>query len=240
MRECILLTATITPSNVPNLKRVNKLERENDYLEAIMFYSKFGIPIVFCENSNTYSKSIIKALSDLEVPYEYLTFASKLSVEGKGKGESEIISYAFLNSNIIKISENIIKITGRYKLKNFIEQIKNLKNDTIYVNLTKNLSYADSRFFIMNSKFHKEYLSKNFENINEEQGVFMEHILLKSTLEYIASFNKWSLLRQYPVYMGIYGTDNVVYTNNIFKQKIKQFIYSLKKYLLNKSICYFL
>jgi hypothetical protein len=236
MKACILLTATIKPFNVPNLKRVNELQRENDYFEAIKYYVKFNIPIVFCENSNTHSEKIIEVFSRLKVPFEYLTFQSKLSIEGKGKGEAEILEYAFTNSNIINKCENIIKITGRYKVKRFSQQIKDLRNDTIYVNLTKNLSYADSRFFIMNSKFYLDYLSKIFDRINEKTGVFMEHILLSSTLKYIADYNNWCLLKKYPVYIGVYGTDNVIYNNNIFKLKLKQIAYSIKRFLLNKGI----
>lgn len=236
MSACILLTATIKPLNVPNLKRVNHSLRENDYFEAIKYYAQFNIPIVFCENSNTRSERIIEVLNNLKVPFEYLTFESKLSIEGKGKGESEILFYAFSNSNIIKSSANVVKITGRYRVKNFVQQINNIKKDTIYVNLTKNLSYSDSRFFIINSKFYLDYLSKNFDRIDEKIGVYMEHILLSSTLKYIADYNNWRLLNRYPVYIGVYGTDNVIYKNNIFKLKLKQIAYSFKRFLLNKGI----
>lgn len=234
MKICILLTATIKPFNVPNLIRINEIQRENDYLEAIKYYTKFGIPIVFCENSNTKSEKIIQFLSDSKISFEYLTFQSKLSIEGKGKGESEIISHAFSNSKIIINSGSIIKITGRYRVKSFEKQIENINKNTIYVNITRNLSYSDSRFFIMNLKFFSDYLSKNFENINEEKEIFMEHVLLSSTLKYLADFNSWNLPKKYPVYIGVYGTDNVKYNNNFIKLSVKQVLYSLKKYLLNR------
>ena len=42
--------------------------------------------------------------------------------------------------------------------------------------------------------------------------------------------------KKYPIYIGVYGTDNVIYNNNIFKLKLKQIAYSIKRFLLNKGI----
>lgn len=236
MNICILLTATIAPHNVPNLKRVDHLQRENDYLEAIKFYSKFKIPIVFCENSNTKSESILNFFKNKKIYFEYFSFESKKSIEGKGKGEAEILSYAFLNSKILRKSKKIVKITGRYKIKNLLKQVNNLNDNTIYVNLTKSLSYSDSRFFIFNTFFYEHYFSKEFNKIDEINNIFMEHILLKSTLNYIADFNNWSLPKQKIIYEGVYGTNNTSYKKNKIKQLLKEVFYKLKVYLLKSNL----
>jgi len=236
MEKCILLTATIAPYNVPGLKRTDSEQRENDYIEALKFYLQFNLPIIFCENSNTKSETILEILKNSKTKFEYLTFKSQLSIEGKGKGEAEILSYAFLNSTIVKTSTSIIKITGRYKVKNFLNQINKINNGSIYVNLTNNLSYSDSRFFILNNFFYDNYLSLNFKKINEKKGIFMEHALLSSTLNYIADFNKWSLLNQKTIYQGVYGTDNTSYYNNIFKLFLKKIFYRFKIYLFKSNL----
>jgi len=236
MKKCILLTATIAPYNVPNLKRVDKEQRENDYIEAIKFYVQFNLPIVFCENSNTKSEMILDVLNNSNIKFEYLTFKSKKSIEGKGKGESEIICHAFLHSNIIKTCDNIIKITGRYKIKNFLKQIKNIKTNSIYVNITNNLNYSDSRFFILNKKFYDDYFSVNFKRIDEEKGVYIEHVLLSSTLSYVSDFNEWNLLNQKTIYEGFYGTDNRKYKNDVFKLFLKKFFYRFKIYFFKSNL----
>jgi hypothetical protein len=236
MDKCILLTATITPFNVPNLKRLDSKQRENDYIEAIKYYLQFNLPIVFCENSNTNSDTILKLLSNSNTKFEYLTFASKVSTEGKGKGEAEILSHAFLNSNIIKNTSSIIKITGRYKVKYFIEQIQNINCNTIYVNIINNLVYSDSRFFIINKIFYYDYFALNFNRIDEKNNLFMEHILLSSTLKYISDFNNWSLLNQKIIYEGVYGTDNTKYQNNFFTVFLKKIFYKLKLYFFKSNL----
>ncbi|WP_339660427.1 hypothetical protein [uncultured Polaribacter sp.] len=236
MEKCILLTATIAPHNVPDLKRTDSAQRENDYIEAIKFYLQFNLPIIFCENSNTKSETILEILKSSKIKFEYLTFKSQLSIEGKGKGEAEILSYAFLNSTIIKTSTSIVKITGRYKVMNFLNQINNINNGFIYVNLTNNLNYSDSRFFILNNFFYDYYLSLNFNKINEKKGLFMEHALLTSTLNYIADFNKWSLLNQKTIYEGVYGTDNTKYYNSMLKLLLKKFLYKLKIYFFKSNL----
>lgn len=236
MEKCILLTATIAPYNVPDLKRTDSKQRENDYIEALKFYLQFNLPIIFCENSNTKSEIILEILKNSKTKFEYLTFKSRLSIEGKGKGEAEILSYTFLNSTIIKTTTSIIKITGRYKVKNFLDQIKEINNGSIYVNLTNNLSYSDSRFFILNNFFYDNYLSLNFKKINEKKGIFMEHALLSSTLNYIADFNKWSLLNQKIIYEGVYGTDNTEYYNSSLKLLIKKLFYRFKIYFFKSNL----
>jgi len=235
MKKCILLTATITPNNVPNLKRIDKEQREDDYIEAVKFYLQFNLPIVFCENSNTKSKRILEILKTSKTKFEYLTFVSKMSIEGKGKGEAEILTYAFLNSDIIKNSTNIVKITGRYKVRNFLKQIKNIHKDSIYVNVTTNLCYADSRFFILNNFFYDNYYAISLKKIDENKGVFMEHVLLSATLNYIADFNKWSLLNEKSIYDGVYGTDNTKYSNNILKLFLKKVFYRFKIYIFKSN-----
>lgn len=236
MNKCILLTATIRPINVPDLKRTDRQQRENDYIEAVKYYLQFNFPIVFCENSNTKSKEILKILNNVKIKFEYLTFESLKSTEGKGKGEAEILSYAFENSEIIKNCINIIKITGRYKIKNFSKQINNIHNDYIYVNLINDLSFSDSRFFIINKVFYNNYFSMSLEKINEKEKIFMEHALLSATLKYISDFNKWSLLNEKTIYEGVYGTDNTKYINNPLKIYLKKIFYRLKIYFFKSNL----
>lgn len=60
MKISILLTAIINPINIPFTKRIDPIERESDYLNALKFYLKLEkYPIVFTENSYIHgSKSI--------------------------------------------------------------------------------------------------------------------------------------------------------------------------------------
>ena len=63
----------------------------------------------------------------------------------------------------------------------------------------------------------------------------MEHVLLSATLNYIADFNKWSLLNEKSIYDGVYGTDNTKYSNNILKLFLKKVFYRFKIYIFKSN-----
>jgi hypothetical protein len=232
---CLFITATIAPGDlVPSLKRKDRSERENDYVNALSFWTSFGIPIVFCENSDTRSTRIVKVLEDSGIQYEYLTFKSKKSMLGKGHGEIEIFEYAFRKSEILNRASNIIKVTGRYIISNFNKILSNYKKEKpdLYVNLTYNLKWADSRFFCFTSTFFKETFSRYSPLINEQNGIYFEHVLAKSTLDAHINNTRWSFPVCLPIFKGIYGTDNIRYKTNLADYYIKNCIYKIKRYCI--------
>jgi len=236
MKICFFLTATITPKDTPLLKHKNPRERENEYLISLKNLIKYKLPIIFCENSNTKSEKIIHLLNESKIEFEYLCFESEKSNLGKGNGEAEIFLYALNNSNILKNNDFFVKITGRYIIKNLSKQLKSLEKNTIYFNISQNLKWTDSRFFIFNYHFYTNYFVKNFNELDEKKGIYMEHILNNAILKYIADNNKWNFLNNFPIYEGIYGTDKIKYKNNFLKNKIKEILYKLKKQMFSQNI----
>lgn len=234
---CLFFTATIDPGNsVPSLKRVDHNLRESDYIEAISKWIKFKIPIIFCENSNTRSEKIIKILSESGVPFEYLSFQSIKSHLGKGHGEFEIFEYAFQNSKILNDSIHIVKVTGRYTIKNFISLLNDCveKDSFIYVNIRYGYQWGDSRFFSFKKNFWYQYLSKYALSIDEKNMILFEHILAKATLSAILDNQKWVPLKSLPQVEGVYGTDNKVYKNFLIGYHIKNLMHKLKIWLIFK------
>jgi hypothetical protein len=231
---CLFLTATISPgTSVPFLKRADKKLRERDYLEAIQSWVKHNIPIVFCENSNTKSELILSALIDSGVEYEYLCFKSLKSHLGKGHGEIEIFEYAFEHSAIIKKSEAVIKVTGRYRLKNFNLLLKHFVSERplIYASMKYNNSMADSRFFCFQKYFWFEYMKKFSSLIDENNKVIFENVLSKSILKAIIDDQKWTALKSLPLLEGVYGTEDRVYKNLFLIYIPKNVLFKFKNWL---------
>ena len=221
------MTGTITPpSKAPNLIRKDATLRENDYLLAISKWVSLGYPIVFCENSNSKSIIISNLLSSSKIDFEYLTFQSMVSHLGKGHGEAEIFNYAFINSKILQEVDWVYKVTGRYYLKNASKIIEATKFDEktfVSGNLSANLSWCDSRIFGFQPIFYDKYFSKFLKLINEKEHVYLENLLCRAILNCISDGNAWCFLKEYPIYEGVYGTDNKKYKNNlvsITKQKV--------------------
>jgi hypothetical protein len=241
-KYCLLLTATITPQSVPNLKRINPLEREQDYLDALKKWVKIGIPIVFCENSNTHSDIIDAFLKESQISFEYLTFQTLYSSLGKSSGEAEIINHALVNSVLLNKSEYIIKVTGRYFVSNFIEQIEqiaqiNQSSDCmVFANIHDYLRYADSRFFIGNQLFWKKYLTDKMKLIDEKNNIYMEHSVARAIHLAMSDGNNWALLPCFPIYEGVYGTLNSEYNLTFYQKSRDKLLYGLKKRLIKKVL----
>jgi hypothetical protein len=229
MKICLLLTGTIAPSNVPNLVRNNCIEREKDYIKSISFWMSHEWPIVFVENSNFYSEALESIF--LNTDHEYIKFTTKRSHLGKGAGEAEIIEYALENSNILKNSNIIVKVTGRLYIKNINQIISTFieRESSLIVNFRKNLFFADSRLIVATKNFFSNYLLQELNNIDESQCTFFEHIFAKAALRAIADGLKWNLPDRVIQYIGHSGTGDSEYRNSflfIKKQNIIQKILS--------------
>lgn len=236
---CLLLTATISPKNVPNLKLVDPVQREDQYNKAINKWCKLGYSLVFCENSNFKSSKIEETLKLSNIRHEYIKFETKISEFGKGHGEAEIFKYAFEHSDILRASETICKVTGRYFVRNANSILRNAtlnRNVWVSCNLTNNLRWADSRFFLFKNEFYARYLLSAFEKLNEHSGIYFEHVLAKGIHRCIADNNGWMLLNEYPQYEGVSGTRNTKYQFGLLTKLKYKVYYELKRYVFKNGI----
>lgn len=233
MSYVLLLTATIHPrhSNLTN-GRNNPLERENDYYDAVLFYLSQGFKVVFVENSNTVSEKIISLKTRFE-NFEYHSFETKASHLGKSAGEVEIFHYALDNSRLLKNVDYLVKVTGRYIIKNLM-RLLNLTNEVekeIYINPTRNLKWADSRLMIMRKSFFYKYFLKAVDlYLDEEKKVYMEQTYMRSLFLYLLDGGDFSLWPTYPIYNAYDGTHNEKISFNLLKEWKYYIYYKLKKF----------
>jgi hypothetical protein len=215
---CILLTAAIDPKGVIFMQRNNPLVRENDYIESIKkWLENTTYPLVFCENSG-YSlhkiEKIIKSYLNRET--EILQFDGQDFPRevGKGYGELLTIKYVIQHSTLSKHYDYVIKVNGRYFIKN-IKKIAEVlvRNHDIYVmaDLKNTLEYSDSRVFAFKIAFVLDYLSQFHELINDSAGFYLEHALARAVLRAISDGYKWVPLPAQPTIIGYSGTFNTPY-----------------------------
>lgn len=234
----ILLTGTIKVSNTPYLQMTNVAQRENEYFKSIKKWITLKYPIIFCENSNYDSEKINSLIKDLPPQkFEYLKFSTSKSHLGKGNGEAEIIEFAFNNSELLKKHSLICKSTGKNYVTNANEIINKMLappfcDNMITTILKRNLTFADSRFFFFKKEFYSNYLFKNLQDINEQDGIYFEHALAKSAHYAMSQNQLWSMLPTLPFYEGFYGSDGTQYSNFIVKKIMKKIWYSI----INKAI----
>lgn len=238
---CLLLTATVDPKGVVYLKRNDPQVRENDYINALKKWMEtVNFPIVFCENSGykiDKIKNITKSYSNNEteiLQFDGQEFPKEL---GKGYGELLIIKYAIQHSILIGHSDYVIKITGRYFIKN-IEKIiiALLKNRNLYVmvDLKRNLTWADSRVFAFKPSFISNYLSKFQDLINDSKGFYLEHALARTVLRAISDGYKWIPLPSKPIIIGHSGSSDTSYNASKIHQLLAEVVHHIKNYLNRK------
>jgi hypothetical protein len=127
----ILLTCTVnTGKNINSLVQTDSQERKRMYLSSIKnWLEKTSFNIVVVDNSNYTFPEITNTNRFEKISYseDSLPEPSKTILENdpsKGTHELYAINYAFDNSKLLKKSDFIIKVTGRYFIPDLIKYIK--------------------------------------------------------------------------------------------------------------------
>jgi hypothetical protein len=128
-KHILLMTATVTPHNAPNLARTDPAARLKDYDDALGFY--LGLidrplhGIVFVENSDSDVTTLrqLVASRGLTERVEFLcNYGVHLySEKGRAHGEFKLLDYAMTTSIMVLeagVNHVVWKITGRYMVKN--------------------------------------------------------------------------------------------------------------------------
>lgn len=232
MKTVILLTGCINPNGMPFTQLNNVRERQKQYVDAIHYYlSNTVLPIIFCENSNT---DICSLFTKEQNRLEVLTFSGNHDkLRGKGYGEAEIINYALHHSAFIQDDSIIIKITGRLIVNNICQLLKSLihKRDFVTCLFHSDLKFADSRIFCGTVPIYREFLKRK-DKMNDEQGVFFEHILASTVLDSTVCFIPFS---EEPCFTGVSGTTGKLYLASTPSKK-KKILYKGYSWMQYKSV----
>lgn len=139
--------------------------------------------------------------SACEAPsFEYLSFPTTHASARRGKGAAELdlIMRALSDSRSLVDVERVLKVTGRYLFRNSAEVVKRLLAQSrlpqIQVNLYNSLTYADSRLFLFSPAFLRDHLYPLSGAVRDDQGIWLEHILARATLNHLAAGGSWKLL----------------------------------------------
>lgn len=233
-RATILLTGTINVGNISNTKHRDADIRKKEYIESINYYLSFtNYKILFVENSNVnISKYFVEfiELGRLEIlSFNGNSFNPNL---GKSFGEIEIIEYAFNNSKILNQTDNVIKITGRYRILNINSIVDNEYENTLVSSFYYDLNLMDSRIFYAPKYFFLNYLIKKKYLINENKFIYFEHILSKAAFEFLSDINnKHIQFKNIPHIKGVFGTFNKRYNSNLIYYLLRNAMYKLKIFI---------
>lgn len=229
----LLLSASVKPFPTLTMdKRYNPIDREEDYFKAVNFYLSKGFKVVLVDNSG-YKSDKLLSLKEIFTNFEYLVFDTKQSHLGKAKGEIEIIDYALVNSAFLKEVDYIVKITGRYIIKNISNLLSQVdfQENPVYINPTRSLKWADTRLMVMRKFYYDKYFLSAIKISDEQRAKsYMEVYFMKSLFLFLLDGGNMKLWPVYPLYQGVDGTHNEKVSFGFFKSIKYSIYYQFKKF----------
>lgn len=190
-----LLTGTVIVDNEA-ISRLNEpLLREKQYLENLHWLGKANSglnEIIFCENSaaNLSSFDYLKSWyqrHQRHIEIHKVPMSSNVRFKGKGWGEGIIMKWVQENSPCMLKAESFIKITGRYRICNirrinaFICRALARTPDIQFIGYgfypkANGRPYIQTSFFWSKRDFFNEHLSKAYLDVNDVNGIYLEHV----------------------------------------------------------------
>jgi hypothetical protein len=228
-RECsdlpVLLTASINPKRAMiSVGRASLETRLADYVKALKLWlaNPEVTSLIFCDNSG-HDLSAIEEICQEQNPFgikvELLSFSGNdyPGPWGKGYGELAIIGHALANARSIMPASRIVKVTGRYYVRNIgciMREIRVRQGVDVFCDLRNNLTWGESRVFCASPEFFRTFLLPLLPSVNESEDVLFEHALSRAVHCCMAEGRRWSLLPQAPIIEGVDGTTGVPVANS--------------------------
>jgi hypothetical protein len=213
----VFLTATVHCGETPDVKRRDPHQRKQDYLRAFRHWLslKCDADILFCENSSA-DLSAFHAVAATAAPTESLvrlvSFAGNLGAQryGKSYGEIEMLRYAFKAFPELRNYQYILKVSGRYVLRNGDNLVSGIRRMTVDVicDIHANLTWANTHTVAFKPHFALSYLIPFQEEIDDTRGAFIEHLMARGVHRTLVAGGSWAPLPCTPYSDGISGSWN--------------------------------
>jgi hypothetical protein len=237
----LLLTGTIDVRDVAFIERCEPAERQRDYEAALARWlaEPFVSRIIFCENSGFdlrrfslpsdryHTHPSLELLSYNEPPFP--------GTLGKGYGELSTLRYVLENANSLEPDSFIIKVTGRYHVRNarkFYDFARNRPDVDVICDLSRRLTFADARIFGACCRFLRDYFCPLIDQVNDSEGVYLEHVLARAVHRGIAEGVRWELPPCAPDIVGVSGTSGTWYARTPARRLVRELALRAKRRLL--------
>ena len=234
----IILTSTIDVRGIANMQRTDTQTRLSDYRRALTRWldDSWVRNLILVENSGYPLDELIWIASKhpSRKKVEFLSFDGQEFPRslGKGYGETLALLHVLRESRQLRETGRFLKVNGRYYVPNIAAVLKCMDDTTgILCNLTKSLSYSDSRVFGGDIEF-LEYVCRQGLHVDDSRGFWFEHALSKAALQAIADGKPWKFMCRLPIVEGFSGTMDRAYAQPQILRHLKGFGHALKQRLL--------
>ncbi|MEG3437220.1 hypothetical protein V0288_08830 [Pannus brasiliensis CCIBt3594] len=219
----LLLTATIDIKGMPKAYPTVPEQRQEDYCNSLRYYLNNHprvTKILFVENSGWPLDRLREVATEnpdrKQVEFISLNANHFPRAFGKGYGENLLIEQGVLQSNLVRESSYIGKITGRIYLLNLTEILTNIDREfdclcdfkePYFKQITgvkDSIPYADTRFLVFRKSFYHEYIQPL--HARHRQGCFYSEHQYRRAIELAAPSTQ--VLKRFPIeprFSGIAG-----------------------------------
>ena len=237
--DILLMTATITPDNSPELARTDPALRLEDYAQALDFYiGELGTAIdgiVFVENSDSDVSSLV-ALATARGAGDRIEFIANYgrhSYPGRDRsyGESRLLDHGMATSRLIAAAGEravVWKVTGRYRVRNLARMVRTAPAQFDLYCDVRNLPIAwlDLRFMSWTGAGYDRLLREIADRLGTDPKEPEMH-------RYVTGLADPMVVRRYrtePLVDGVRGWDNRHYSQG--RAKLKFWIRAASRRLL--------
>lgn len=216
----LILTATVRPSHQKNLMVIDPVVREQEYIVSLKNWihcSRID-RIYFCDNSG-WDLSAIKESVNCCERVKFISVPSQDREIEKGKGYCEVglIEAAIKEIENSNPASRIVKSTGRNWVSNSDKVLSDFPANChiLTSDLSRNLRYSDSRFFVAPLSFYRDYVVREKHFLNDDAGFAFENMLARWTLSWISDGKDWYMPHCYPRIIGVSGSRGTKYSFSV-------------------------
>ena len=119
---------------------------------------------------------------------------------------------------MLKDEDSFYKCTGRLFIKNCNSILKEKhKSDTVFSGIPSD-NWAFTWFFKVNKGFYRKYLAEAYTEVNDYNGIYMEHIYYRILTE---NLDKIDVFYRYPNVSGVSAGTNSAYHSGYIRYLFK-------------------
>lgn len=218
----LLLTATVSPGETPDLVLRDPEVREANYLDALARWCEALPPnwsIVVAENSGWPASRFSEVGDRFGRSVQVLECEDRGSPEGKSVGEAGLVD-DFAASELAQNCDWIFKCTGRLYVDNIDACLPPLDGTSgICASIVPSLEHMDSRFFGASRELFLEFFTEMGGEIDEAKDICFEHIAARRMLRALSAGHRFRPFEKLPYVIGQSASIGIQYHGGSIRAK---------------------
>jgi hypothetical protein len=219
----VITTALAPKSDVPYVALKKGEVRTRETLYSIAWWlckSEFEkIVIVETTGCDSLSASLTNLAESCGKLLEFVAIENDheaVARYGKGFGEGFALDAAFDRSAILQGSKGFFKCTGKIVVPNYLACVEQARSRDFFFDAPRSLpNFVDTRFYFVSKEFWNRNLRYAYKDVDDVNGVYLEHV-------YFKSISRVSAIPFNPVLIRHFGTSGS--SGSTYRLNFRQYV----------------